>query len=61
MELELKKAIIDFMIENQDHFQLVNETNNHFRQYIYTPEGNFCIGGKKVNEFISKVYEIIKC
>lgn len=60
MNLELKKAILLYMLENQNEFQLVNNTVEKFRQYIYTPEGEYCIGGKKVAEFVSASDKLIK-
>jgi hypothetical protein len=59
MHTELKKAIIDFMFENKNTFQLVTMTKDKFRQYIYTPEGSYCIGGNKVANFIELVYRDI--
>jgi hypothetical protein len=55
MNLQLKKEIFLYMMENHNEFQLVNATAKKFRQYIYTPEGSFCIGGKEVLDFISAV------
>jgi hypothetical protein len=59
MHTDLKKAIIDFMFENKNEFQLVNATTKKFNQYIYTPEGSYCIGGNKVANFIQLVYRDI--
>lgn len=59
MNLELKKAIVNFMLENSKEFQLLNTTKEIFRQYIYTAEGNFCIGGQEVSEFINNFYKLI--
>ena len=59
MLTELKNAILFHMIGNSD-FQLVNSTVQKFRQYIYTPEGNFCIGGEKVHDFIVAVDKLLK-
>jgi len=58
MNLELKKAIFLYMAENQNEFQLVNKTAEKFRQYIYTPEGEYCIGGKEVHDFIVAVNKL---
>jgi len=55
MNQELKKAIVNYMFDNANQFQLVNSTIQEFRQYIYTPEGAYIIGGKEVREFISLV------
>lgn len=55
MHIELKKAIVNWMFEHKNEFQLTNATREQFRQYIYTPEGNHIIGGEEVSEFISSV------
>lgn len=55
MNLELKKAIVNYMFDNANQFQLVNSTKSEFRQYIYTPEGAYIIGGEEVGEFINLV------
>jgi len=55
MNIELKKIIFLYMCEHQNDFQLVNNTVEKFKQYIYTPEGNFCIGGEAVSSFIKAV------
>lgn len=60
MNTELKKAIIAFMFDNTNEFQLLNATTNEFRQYIYTPDGNYCIGGERVSEFIRVAEKIVK-
>jgi len=60
MNTDLKKAIIDFMFENVDEFQLVNATTAHFRQYIYTQDGHYCIGGEVVSIFIENAEKLIK-
>lgn len=57
---ELKKAITDSMFENINDFQLVNNTVNEFRQYIYTPAGEYCVGGKRVSEFITSFDKLLK-
>ena len=52
MNKELKKAIMIYMIENNSLFQLVNQTKDEFRQYIFLPSGEYCIGGEDVHKFI---------
>ena len=59
MHNELKKAIVNFMLDNVKEFQLINRTSQEFRQYIYTETGEYCIGGKEVSEFISNVDKYI--
>jgi len=60
MNKELKKAIVDFMFENDKLSQPVNNTAEKFRQYIYTPEGQFCFGGKEVYDFIVLADKLVK-
>ncbi len=60
MRKELKKAIIDFMFENSNEFQLINATIKQFSQYIYTEKGEFCIGGEEVSNFIAACYDLVK-
>lgn len=55
MNNELKKAIVNYMIDNSKEFQLGNHTTAKFRAYIYDVNGNYLIGGKEVGEFISIV------
>lgn len=59
MHNELKKAIVNFMLDNVKEFQLINRTSQEFKQYIYTDKGEYCIGGKEVSEFINKVDKYI--
>lgn len=59
METELKKAIINFIFENEKEFQLANRTVEKFRPYIYDAHGNYLIGGQKVSTFIDKAINLI--
>lgn len=59
MNKELKIAIVNFMFENDKVFQLTNTTTKQFRQYIYTPDGEYCFGGENVSEFIDMTYGLI--
>lgn len=52
MYLELKKAIIDWLIEHKNEFQRVNACHKAFRQYIYDENGAHIIGGEAVSDFI---------
>lgn len=52
MYLELKQAIIEWLISNKNEFQRVNACIEHFRNYVYDNSGNYIIGGKKVSQFI---------
>ena len=59
MRTELKKAIIDFIFENEKQFQINNAVTEKFRAYIYDADGNFLIGGEDVSEFIYKAIKLI--
>lgn len=59
MNHDLKKAIVIFMMDNAYQFQLINLTSKEFKQYLYTPKGDYCIGGEKVHEFILSVDKYI--
>ena len=52
MRLELKKEIIDWLIENKCRWQRVNACVKAFSQYIYDEDGEYIIGGEEVNVFI---------
>lgn len=55
MHIELKKAIVNYMFDNVKTFGLTNATTQEFKQYIYTPEGHYIIGGQEVSDFIEAV------
>ena len=59
MNIELKKEIITYILENIDEFQLVNATIENFREYIYNPEGNYLMGGQEVSEFIRDACKLL--
>ncbi len=52
MHKELKKAIISWLLDNENEWQRTNTCHKEFRQYIYNSEGNYLIGGQEVSEFI---------
>lgn len=56
---DLKKAIFNFMIENQNLFGLVNATHKQFRGYIYDSEWQYLIWWKEISEFISELGKLI--
>lgn len=58
MNTELQKAIFDFMCGNKD-FQTVNATMKEFRQYIYKPDGSYCIGGEQVSKFVIEIDKVL--
>ena len=49
---ELRKAILDWLFENENAWNRVNACVEQFRMYIYDGRGQFLIGGKEVLGFI---------
>lgn len=60
MKTELKKAIVNFILDNEKEFQLHNTTTQKFRAYIYDSEGSYLIGGKEVGEFIRDAIKLLQ-
>ena len=60
VHMELKKAIINWLFDNQKQFQIISACVSHFRQYIYLPNGEHCIGGKEVYDFIKDAEKLIR-
>ena len=56
---ELKKEILNWLLDHENEWQRVNACHKEFRPYIYNEEGNYLIGGKNVSEFISKADKLI--
>lgn len=59
MNKKLKQAIVNYIIDNEKDFQLTNNTTDHFRHYIYTPQGDYLIGGEEVIEFIRDAIKLL--
>jgi hypothetical protein len=59
MHTKLKQAVIQFIFDNLNEFQLVNATVAHFRPYIYDSKGEYLIGGKEVAGFIVNAARLI--
>ena len=60
MHKELKKAIVNFIIENDKEFQITNATMENFRPYIYDSTGNYLIGGQEVASFIRDAIKLFQ-
>jgi hypothetical protein len=60
MKTELKKAIVNFIFDNEKEFQINNATTNKFKHYIFDPEGNYLIGGEEISNFISSAIKLLK-
>lgn len=52
MNNELKRLIINWLLDNENQWQRVNTCRDHFRNYIYDNDGNHIIGGEIVSQFI---------
>ncbi len=59
MYKELKKEILNWLLEHENEWQRVNACNEVFRPYIYNAAGNYLIGGKIVSDFISAADKLI--
>ena len=60
MNLDLKKEIVNFMLNNIKEFQLLNKTKENFRPYIYNSNGAYLIGGAEVVEFINEFEKLVQ-
>lgn len=56
---ELKKVIIEWLLEHENEWQRVNSCVKEFRPYIYDSTGNYLIGGQQVAEFIKNADKLI--
>ena len=54
MNKDLKRAIINWLLDNENRWMRVIECYREFRPYIYDIKGNYLIGGKEVSDFISQ-------
>jgi len=61
MPKELKAAILNWLLENENQWQRVNSCTEAFREYIYSKTGEYLIGGKAVAEFIKNADKLIYC
>jgi len=59
MKKELKQAIVNYIFDNEKEFQLVNNTTDKFRAYIYDSKGGYLIGGEDVKDFINQAIELL--
>lgn len=59
MNLQLKKEVLLWLLENENKWQRVNTCVNQFNSYIYNNEGDFLIGGARVYEFIKNADSLL--
>ena len=60
MRLELKKAILLWIIDNIDDFQIVNNFAKEFKPYIYGTNGEYLIGGESIYKFGQQAITLLK-
>jgi hypothetical protein len=60
MHKELKKAIVNFILDNEKEFQLNNLAISKFRPYIYDSNGDYLFGGQDVIDFITDAIKLLK-
>jgi hypothetical protein len=60
MKTELKKAIVNFIFENEKDYQIVNHTIAHFKAYIYDEKGDYLIGGEEISEFVKQAIKLLR-
>jgi hypothetical protein len=53
MNNELKRAIVNWLLDNKNLSNKINLCTDTFRQYIYDNNGNYIICGKQVIDFIT--------
>ena len=56
---ELKLAIIEWLVENENVWNRTNLCVEKFRPYKYHSEGEYLIGGKIVYNFIIKAEDLL--
>tara|TARA_R110000868_G_scaffold74337_10_gene214986 strand:+ start:3078 stop:3266 length:189 start_codon:yes stop_codon:yes gene_type:complete len=59
MNIDLKRAIVNFLCDNHKEFQSNNMVVAKFRPYIYDGEGQYLFGGKEVADFIVAAAKLI--
>lgn len=59
MYKELKKQIINWLLEHENEWQRVNSCRQAFKAYIYDSDGECLIGGEDVSDFIEKADALI--
>lgn len=55
MSRELKRAIINWLFDNENAWQRINACMDYFKPYIFDEKGNYLIGGREVDDFITEM------
>lgn len=56
---ELKKEILNWLLNNENRWQRTNACTEQFRNYVYDDNGEYLIGGRNVVDFIYSAEELI--
>ena len=56
---ELKQAIINYILQNYNLFNRLNNTIHNFKNYIYDENWNYLIWWKDIVEWIEKIDKMI--
>lgn len=59
MHKELKRSIVNWLLDNENTWQRINECITEFKAYIYNADGNYLIGGEEVVEFITDIEKVL--
>lgn len=59
INIELKKAICEWICDNISEFQIYTACTKKFRNYIFDDEGNYLIGGEAIADFCNNAIDLI--
>lgn len=59
MYKELKGAVLDWLLKNENQWNRVNACYEAFRAYIFDADGNYLIGGRVVSRFIEDADKLL--
>lgn len=59
INIELKQAIINYIFENYNLFNRLNNTTHKFKNYIFDENWNYLIWWKDIIEWIEKIDKMI--
>lgn len=59
MHKDLKRAIVSWLLDNENIWQRIIACHEEFEAYIYNKDGSYLIGGKEVSCFIREANKLI--
>ena len=59
MDKDLKREIVEWLLDNENCWQRASMCKEVFRPYIYAPNGNYLIGGEDVANFINNIDKVL--